>query len=159
MNAPQRENPFIAKDQFAIEHDSDYIRFEYWSTIIAFKENHPIESNREQKTVFLKSFSQHSTVIEGIANTVYSIKNNSNFPALHFYIYSRKAGKTVFKLPELPNTKSIKLEFKKEGIYELHFFLAGSRSFSKTLFEITPQSQTPPQNNFAWNLKLPWQFT
>lgn len=153
MNAPIVNDS--NKDSI-VDHDPQYIRFTYWSTLLSFNANHPTETSEKQKTIFLNSDYPGSLVKEGVVNTFISVRNNCNSPVLNFNIFSKKAGEIIFKLPELPNKKSFKLEFKKEGIYEMYFFIAGSTSFSKITLNIFPETTNPPSKNFNWDLKSSW---
>tara|TARA_Y100001936_G_scaffold26568_1_gene24759 strand:+ start:428 stop:655 length:228 start_codon:yes stop_codon:yes gene_type:complete len=75
---------------------------------------------------------------------------------LNFYIYSKNAGKIILKLPLIPDNESIRLEFEKEGMYEVRFFVAGSTSFAKVNINVLPRISTPIAKNFDWNLKPSW---
>jgi len=139
-----------------IDHDPQYLRFTYWSTLSSHNTNLQTETSEKQKTVFLNNNYPGSSIKEGVVNTCISVRNNYNSSVLNFNILSKKAGKTIFKLPELPQKKSIRLELKKAGIYEMYFFIAGSTSFSKITLNIFPGTTNPPAKNFNWNMKSIW---
>ena len=156
MNAPKTNASLKPNKESIVDHDPQHIRFTYWSALLSFNDVHPSDTSEKQNTIFLENHRQNSPVREGVANTSISIKNNCNFAVLNVNIFSKKAGKTVFSLPELPDKKSIRLEFKQEGTYELHFFIAGSTAFTKITFKILPETIKSSAKNFDWDLKLPW---
>ncbi|MBC8284837.1 MAG: hypothetical protein H8E32_13555 [Nitrospinae bacterium] len=143
---------------FVVDHDAAYLRFSYWSQFLNLNETQENNSWGKQSAILLNGNHPQQRIVEGIVNHCISIQNKCNSPVLNFYIYSRKAGKTIFKLPELPDKKSIKLEFKKEGLYEFYFHIAGSTSFSKITLNIfpSPNKNISIAENFDWNLKSPW---
>ncbi len=156
MNAPQTNESLKLSEDSIVYHDPEYLRFSYWSTRLDLNENHPPETRKDQKTIFLKNLNKNFAMTECLIDGLNSIRNNCNFPVLNISIYSKKA--LVFKLPELPDKKSIRLEFRKEGIYELNFFVAGSTSFSKITFNVLSalSAENPLAKNFDWNLKPNW---
>ena len=158
MNAPHSNDSQKLNAGSIVYHDPQYIRFAYWPTLLELNENHPPATRKDQKTVFLKNLSKNFALRESLVDGLISIKNNCNSPVLNFSIYSKKAEEQVFKLPELPDKNSIRLEFNKEGVYELNFFVAGSTSFSKITFNVLPalSAETPLAKNFDWNLKSQW---
>ncbi len=132
-----------------IEHDSEYVKFTYWSTLLNFSESYPSELWNKQETILLNNDPDKSCSFQGITNTPISLQNNYNFPVFNLYIYSSDTEKVIFELPELPEKKSIKFEFIKEGVYELYCSAEGSSSISKTTFNIT-QTKISPSKNFQW---------
>ena len=153
MNVRHTKTPFTTNQFSPVDHNPQFIRFSYWSTFISSKENPVLEYQNEQKTIYLKNYSPGSLFREGVIDNYICIRNNCNASILNFNIYSNKARKTVLKLPELPDNKSIRLEFKKEGIYEFHFFIAGSISFSKFNFHVFFCTKTSQTKKIDWNLK------
>ena len=156
MNAPHKNNSFKPSENFEIDHDPKFIRFAYWSTFNSFNENNPTESRKGQQTIFLNNCCQGSPSREVQIKNSVSIKNDCNNPVLNFYIYSKKARKIILKLPLIPKNESIRLEFEKEGMYEVRFFVAGSTSFAKVNLNVLPRISTPIAKNFDWNLKPSW---
>ena len=156
MNTLHKNNSFKPNENFEIDHDPKFIRFAYWSTLNSFNENNPPESRKGQQTIFLNNCYQGSPSREGQIKNSVSIKNDCNNPVLNFYIYSKKARKTILKLPLIPENESIRLEFEKEGMYEVRFFVPGSKSFAKVNLNVLPRISTPISRNFEWNLKPSW---
>jgi hypothetical protein len=138
-----------------IEYDPDYVKFTYWSTLLNFSGSYPSEAWNIQKTILLNNDQDKSCSLQGITNTSISLRNNYNFAVFNLYIYSSNAEKIIFELPELPEKKSIQLEFNKEGIYELYFSVAGSSSISKTTFNIS-RKKTSYSKNFHWKSESLW---
>jgi hypothetical protein len=100
--------------KFVIEHDPEYVKFTYWSTLLNFSESYPSNAWNKQETILLNNDQDKSYALQGITNTPISLRNNYNFPVFNLYIYSSNTEKVIFELPELPEKKSIKLEFIKE---------------------------------------------
>jgi len=138
-----------------IEHDPEYVKFKYWSTLLNFSENYPNEVWNKQRTILLNNGQDESSSLQDITNTSISLQNNYNFPVFNLYIYSSNTEKVVFELPELPEKKSIKLEFNKEGVYELYFSAAGSSSISKTILDIS-RTKISYSKNFHWKSESLW---
>jgi hypothetical protein len=142
-------------EKSVIEHDSEYVKFRYWSTLLNFSESYPSELWNKQETILLNNDQDKFCSLYGITNTPISLQNNYNFPVFNLYLYSRNAEKIIFELPELLEKKSIKLEFIKEGVYELYFSVEGSLSISKTTFNIT-RTKISPSKNFQWKSESIW---
>jgi hypothetical protein len=138
-----------------IKYDPEYVKFAYWSMLLNFRESYPSEVWNKQKTILLNNDQDKSCSLQGITNTPISLQNNYNFPVFNLYIYSSNTEKIIFELPELPEKKSVKLEFNKEGVYELYFSAAGASSISKTTFNIS-RTKTSYSKNFHWNSESLW---
>lgn len=144
----QYENPVL-------EYDSEYLKIAFGSTLLNFSGNYPSEVGSKQKTIFLNNEQHTPRSLQGIINTPISLQNNYHFPVFDLYMYSSNTEKIIFELPELPENKSIKLEFNKGGKYELYFSAPGSSSISKTTFNIS-QAKNSYANKFHWNSESLW---
>jgi hypothetical protein len=156
MHAIKVDSPSEKNENSVIEYDPEYLKFTYWSTLLNFSENYSSEIENKQKTVLLNNDQDKPPYsLQGIIDTSISLQNNYNFPIFNLYIYSSNTEKIIFELPELPEKKSIRLEFNKEGVYELYFSATGSSSISKTSFNI---SRTKPSysKNFHWKSESLW---
>jgi hypothetical protein len=153
MHAIQVDGSPEKKENSIIEYDPKYLKFRYWSTLLNFSERH--SSNAWNKPIFLNKVQDELCSLQGTTRTPISLQNNFNFPVFNLYIYSSNTEKIIFELPELPEKKSIQLEFNIEGAYELYFSTAGSFSVSKTTLNIS-QIKTSYSKNFQWKSESLW---
>ena len=142
-------------EKSVIEYDSEYLRVAYWSALLNFSGSYPSEAWNKQKTIFLNNDQHKPYSLQGSTNVPISLQNNYNFPIFDLYIYSSNTEKIIFELPELPEKKSVKLEFNKEGVYELYFSAAGSSSISKTILDIS-RTKISYSKNFHWKSESLW---
>ncbi len=149
MHAIKTNHSLEKHEKSVIEYDSEYLRIAYWSTLLNFIGSYPNEAGNKQKTIFLNNEQRESCPLQGTTNTPISLQNNYNFPVFNLYIYSSNEEKIIFEVPELPENKSIKLEFNKDGAYELYFFTTESAPISKITFNI-PQTKNAYVKNFHW---------
>ncbi|MBN4077980.1 hypothetical protein JYT29_01480 [Nitrospina gracilis] len=155
MYAIKRDDSLEKNGVPVIGYDSEYLRFAYWSTLLNFSGSYSGEIWNKQKTILLNNGQHKPCSLQGITNTPISLQNNYNYPVFNLYIYSSATKKIIFELPELPENKSIKLEFNKDGVYELYFSAAGSSSISKTTFSIS-QTKNSYEKNFHWKSESLW---
>ncbi|MFT4579970.1 MAG: hypothetical protein ACI9UO_002822 [Nitrospinales bacterium] len=155
MHAIKSDSSPEKSEKSVIEYDSEYLRVVYWSTLLNSSGIYSNEAWNKQKTILLNNDQHNPCSLQGITNTPISLQNNYNYPVFNLYIYSSTTEKIIFELPDLPEKKSIKLEFNKDGIYELYFSTAGSSSISKTSFSIS-QTKNSYAKNFHWNSESLW---
>ena len=155
MHAIKEDNSLEKNEKSVIKYDSKYLRMGYWPTLLSFSKNYPNEAGNKQKTVFLNNDQHKSCSLQGTTNTPISLQNNYNFPIFNLYIYSSNTEKIIFELPELPEKKSIKLEFNKDGVYELYFSNTELASISKIIFNIS-QPKNSYAKNFHWKSESLW---
>ncbi len=158
MQPLEKESSYIKTTTPAADYDPIYIKFSYLSMHLHFEGIHPAEIWKKQNTVLLNNCYLEPGFLEGVTNTSISLQNNCRSPVLNFHIYSKESGKTIFTLHEFPDKKSLRLEFKKAGTYEFHFFIAGSPFLSQITFKVLPSlsKKTSIKENFKWDLKPPW---
>jgi hypothetical protein len=142
-------------EKSVIEYDSEYLRVAYWSALLNFSGSYPSEAWNKQKTIFLNNDQHKPYSLQGSTNVPISLQNNYNFPIFDLYIYSSNTEKIIFELPELPENKSINLEFTRDGVYELFYCSGGSSSISKTTFRIS-QTKNSCAKNFHWKPESLW---
>jgi hypothetical protein len=155
MHAIKIDGSLEKNSKSVIDYDPDYLKCTYWSTLLNFNESYSSEVWNKQKTILLNNAQDKPCSLQGITNTSISLQNNYNFPVFNLYIYSSNTEKVIFEFPELPEKKSIKLEFNKEGVYELYFSTAGSSSISKTTLNIS-RTKTSYSKNFQWKPESLW---
>ena len=156
MSRSLLNNSIEVKKDGTLYHDPQYLRFNTWSALLSFKNIHLAENRKKQKAIFLKQLHKYPNTVKFAVNTYISINNNCDFLMINLNVYSKKAGKTIFRLPELPDKKSISLMFKEKGAYELYFFVVGSTAFTKTTLNIYPEEINPKPKNFDWDLNPNW---
>lgn len=143
------------KEKSVIKFNNEYLKVEYWSTLLNFNESYSYAAWKKQQTILLNNDPHPSCYLQGTPNAPVSLQNNYAYSVFNLYIYSNHAEKVIFELAELPEKKSIKLEFNKEGVYELYYSNAESSFTGKTTFSIS-QPQNFSVKKFHWNSESIW---
>jgi hypothetical protein len=155
MHAIKADSSPEKSGKSTIEYDSEYLRIGYWSTLLNLSGGYLNDAGNKQKTIFLNNNQHKTSSLKGVTKKPISLQNNYNFPIFNLYIYSSNTEKIIFVLPELPEKKSVQLEFNKDGVYELYFSTAESSPIVKTTFSIS-HAKNSYAKKFHWDSKSFW---
>ncbi len=142
----------------SIDFNPIIISTRIWTNILQI-EGKLIPNVREKETtIYLFQTRNDPLEVEVPVHQWVHFRNNSMNSILNLSILYKKTREEVLTLKELPAQKTIGLEFRKEGFFEVIYLFANSQKFLRQFIKVIPgdQESKRPSPNFHPKLKPFW---